>query len=112
MFRRASCLRGLADDVCVLRILTVECPALVDSGASDNFISQSLVRYLQLKVKDLPAPCSIRAATLGELRFTLTLRVVPTDPRVTLGYPFLRFFDPEIWWRERKMNISKGLANT
>ena len=34
-------------------------------------------------------------ATLGELRFTLTLRVAPTDLRVILGYPFLRFFDPK-----------------
>ena len=36
-------------------------------------------------------------ATLAELRFTLTLRVIPTDLRVILGYQLLRFFDPEIW---------------
>ena len=43
-------------------------------------------------------PCHhyiVARATLGELRFTLTLRVVPTDLRVILGYPFLRFFDPK-----------------
>ena len=48
-----------------LTILTCECPALVDSGASDNFISASLVRLLELPVKDLPSPCSIRAANGG-----------------------------------------------
>ena len=25
-----------------------------------------------------------------------------------LGYPFLRFFDPEIFWRDRVMRITKG----
>ena len=73
--------------------------ALIDSGASDNFISASLVAYLRLRVKTLPTPCNIRAAngglmhcthyvvvraSLGELRFTLTPRVVPTDLRVIL----------------------------
>ena len=55
-------------------------------------------------------PCSLYVgvrATLGELRFTLTLRVVPTDLRVIFGYSFLRFFDPEIWWRDRRMSIFK-----
>ena len=105
-----------------LHIQTVECTALIDSGASDNFISASLVKYLRLQLRNLPTPCHIRAAngglmpcshyvvvraTLGEIRFTLTLRVVPTDLRVILGYPFLRFFDPEIWWRDRRMTIYK-----
>ena len=73
--------------------------ALIDSGASYNFISASLVAYLRLRVKNLPTPCHIRAAngglmhcthyvvvraSLGELRFTLTPRVVPTDLRVIL----------------------------
>ena len=81
-----------------LYIQTVECVALSDPGASDNFISASLVRYLRLQVRNLPTPCHIRTAnsglmpythyvvvraTLGELRFTLTLRVVPTDLRVS-----------------------------
>ena len=52
--------------------------------------------------------CVIVRARLGELPFTLTLRVVPTYLRVILGYPFLRFFDPEIYWRDRVMRITKG----
>ena len=37
-----------------------------------------------------------------------SLRRHYTDLRVILGYPVLRFFDPEIWWRERIMFIRKG----
>ena len=100
-----------------------ECPALIDSGASGNFISEGFVRQLNLRVRDLTQPCDIRAANgelmpckhcaivrarLGELPFSLTLRVVPTDLRVILGYPFLRFSDPEIYWRDRVMRITKG----
>ena len=69
-----------------------ECPALIDFGASDNFISESLVKTLHLTVRDLTQPCDVRAANgermpcrhcvvvrakLGELRFSLTLRVAP-----------------------------------
>ena len=48
-----------------------------------------------------PAPSQFirllsESSLLGELRFSLTLRVVPTDLRVILDYLFLRFFDPEI----------------
>ena len=86
--------------------------SLIDSGSSENLISANLVRYLRLQVRNLTTPCHIRAAnggimpcthyvvvrtTLWELRFSLALRVVPTDLRVILGYLFLRFFDPEVW---------------
>ena len=67
-----------------LYIQMVECVALIDSGATDNFISGNLVRDLRLRIRNLPTPCHIRAAigglmpcthyvvlraTLGELRF-------------------------------------------
>ena len=45
-----------------LYIQTAECVALIDSGASDNFISVNLVRYLRLQVRNLPMPFHIRAA--------------------------------------------------
>ena len=105
-----------------LYIQTVECGILIDSRASDNFISANLVRYLRIQVRNLPTTCHIRAvnggrmpcthyvvvrATPGELRFSLTLRVIPTDLRVIFGYPFMRFCDSEIWWWDRRMSIIK-----
>ena len=69
-----------------------ECPALIDSGVSDNFISEGLVRQLNLRVRDLTQPCDVRAANgelmpcrhcvivrarLGELPFTLPSELSP-----------------------------------
>ena len=42
-----------------LHIQTVECVALIDSGASENFISAHLVRFPRLQVRNLSTPCHL-----------------------------------------------------
>ena len=95
--------------LCVqLRFGEVTFPALVDSGASDNFIDSDLVLSLQLP---LAVPTKIRSANghlmdcdsyvvvlavLGSLRFRISMRVVSSTMGIILGIPFLRFFDPRI----------------
>ena len=71
--------------------MEVTLPALVDSGASDNFIDSGLVSSLRLSPLPLAVPTKIRSANghlmdcdtyvvelavLGSLLFRISLRVV------------------------------------
>ena len=83
-------------------------PALVDSGARDNFIDSDLVLSLQLAPLPLAVPTKIRSANghlmdcdsyvvvltvLGSLWFRIRLRVVSSTMGIILWIPFLRYFD-------------------
>ena len=76
--------------------------ALLDSGASDSFISAEVVRKAALRLLPLKTPVRVRVAngevipvshfvrvnaTLGTLRTRLFLRVIPTPLPIVLGYP-------------------------
>ena len=92
-----------------LRLWEVTFPALVDSGAGDNFIDSDLVISLQLVPLPLAVPTKIRSANghlmdcdsyvvvlavLGSLRFRISLPVVSSTMGIILEIPFLRYFDP------------------
>ena len=42
---------------------------------------------------------------LGDLAFTVSLRLIPTQLQILLGYPFLCRFQPAIDWRKRTLTI-------
>ena len=98
-------------------------PALVDSGACDNFISAQTVAVMHLEVRPLrqatrilsanrqPMECAsyvVVTAVLWALSFPLSLWVVPSSIRVILGFPFLHQFNPRISWRSGTLTIEHG----
>jgi hypothetical protein len=97
--------------------------ALLDSGASDCFISETLVAELRLPRKRLKQPMSVRvasgtslsvdygvrvAAMLGKMSVRLFLRVLPTPIPVVLGYTFLHRHQPSVDWRKSEVQITRS----
>ena len=98
-----------------------EC-ALVDSGATKNFMDHSMIRRLGIGTRKLPTPRRIfnvdgMENITGRLTEFCTLRVRKGDKnrlqtfyittlgmdRAILGYPWLRTFNPQINWEEGKI---------
>jgi len=99
-----------------------ETRALIDSGATENFISPTLVQSLGLKPRTLRKPIDIHTVDgsghkdgkltkflwltvqLGEEK-TLLLFLVATigGDHLILGYPFLHRFNPRIDWRRTRL---------
>ena len=92
--------------------------ALVDSGATDNFIHPSFVRRLGLKMTPLEKPKRIynidnTSNKAGSITHSLELKVTTkgqdkvmrflvTDighEDILLGYPWLATFEPKFRWR-------------
>jgi hypothetical protein len=100
--------------------------ALIDSGATENFISPTLLQHLGIKPRTLRVPVNIQtvdgtghkdgcireycwlAVELAS-RKTLMLFLVANlgDDHLILGYPFLYTFDPDISWREGHVRDGK-----
>ena len=93
---------------------------LVDSGASDNFISSKLVRLLACPKHSLKTPSTVLVGdgsplvansfvrvrvSLGPLVLRMCLRVLDMSPELILGYPFLYSLQPLIDWRKRSMTV-------
>ena len=87
-----------------LRIGTTILPALVDSGACDNFISEQAVAEMHLEARPLRRTMRILSedgnsmecasyvvvtAVLRALSFQLSLRVILSSVGVILGFPIL-----------------------
>ena len=99
-----------------VKIRTTECVALIDSGATGNFISETFAAQLGCKRRPLKRPGHAKTAG-GELltvdtfiRVTarmenvslrLSLCVVAMQPTLILGYNFLNHFNPVIDWRAK-----------
>jgi hypothetical protein len=98
---------------------TAEKKALVDSGATENFIDWRLAKALKVQTTLLPRPRKVYNVDgtenkAGVIERHVKLRVrqgdkehVQTffitnlgDPRIIFGYPWLYHFQPEIDWRQ------------
>jgi len=94
--------------------------ALLDSGASDSFVSQDVVKTLRLQTYPLQQKLTVRVANgewldvsqfvivherLGTMPVKLQMRVIKTAIPVVLGYPFLAKFQPHIYWKKSFVRI-------
>ena len=102
----------------------VRIPALLDSGASENFISTEQCAKLGLRRFKLVGgecftaasgqniPCTefvrVRFTLPGEptsFSFPTMLKIVPVGQRIILGLPFLSRFNPHIDWAARTVSL-------
>ena len=94
--------------------------ALLDSGASDSFVSWNVVRVLGLRQYQLSQRLTVRVANgealavthfvqlsamLGPMPVRLSLRVIKTTIPIVVGYPFLARTQPTIDWKQRVLRI-------
>ena len=99
--------------------------ALLDSGASDSFISAYMVKQAGLRPVPLKEPIRVRVANgqsldvlhfvrvtvvVGTLHLRLFLRVIttPLPLPIKLGYQFLQQFNPMINWKRMTVQIKEG----
>ena len=97
--------------------------ALLDSGASDSFVSWDVVRVLGLRQYPLSQRLTVRVANgealavthfvqlsarLGPMPVRLSLRVIKTTIPIVLGYPFLERTQPTIDWKQRVLRIERN----
>jgi len=101
---------------------TVEQTALLDSGATENFISFCTWRQLGIRQQELNKPITVHNVDgtenkRGKIRHYCWLRVLYNGEqklqrffltslgkdRMILGYPFLGEFNPQINWSEGKL---------
>jgi hypothetical protein len=106
---------------------TVE-KALLDSGATENFLDKRTVARLKLPIKQLKDPrwvynvdgsnnkagqitheCQLKLSYGGkELEQRFFVSDLGID-RALLGYPFLREFNPKIDWTKGQLQEAKGV---
>ena len=112
---------SLVSLVCIpVSIHHVPLRALIDSGASENFISSDVVSSLSLQAHDLKCPSSLRIAdgsvhnvtkfvlvriTFGSLIIPLVLRIFQMSHQIILGFPFLQRFQPYIDWADKCLSF-------
>ena len=95
---------------------------LLDSGASDSFVSWDVVRVLGLRQYQLSQRLTVRVANgealavthfvqlsarLGPMPVRLPLRVIKTTISFVLGYPFLARTQPTIDRKQRVLRIER-----
>ena len=102
-------------------ILGMRMTALLDCGASENFIAEKVAMSLGCRSHTLRTPLHVRIAngdrllctefvrlrmSLSSWRKRLTFWIIPSTLPIILGIPFLTRVNPHIYWRERKMSIA------
>jgi len=104
----------------------VEAVALIDSGATENFMNLEYAKWLKLPIKQLPEPRKLfnvdgTANKSGDLRFftdlqtktgqqTTRLRFFLSDlgeHKVILGYPWFAAVQPKIDWQRGWIDTSQ-----
>ena len=103
-----------------IQLKTLNCRALLDSGATDNFISQALADKLKVPSHALKRPLIVKTADgtiLHVEKYTrrfahfpgfsirLSFRIAPIAPQVILGLKFLRLLNPHIDWQEDYLRV-------
>src|SRR5258706_5858058 len=100
-----------------------EIKALLDSGASSNFMHQDMAKRLKLELQNRKEPQpvkDIQGGTLGWIskfvrvhvgveshQETINFNIIPLGLHgVVLGLPWLQKHDPEIKWTERKIKFN------
>src|SRR5712672_4257639 len=97
--------------------------ALIDSGATENFLDPRVVSRLRLPTEDLKKPRSIHnidgtnnqaglitkkcrlKVQLGKNKQEMDFFITNLgQDRIVLGYPFLRFFNPTINWEKGNLD--------
>ena len=96
--------------------------ALLDSGASDSFVSWDVVRVLGLRQYPLSQRLTVRVANvealavthfvqlsarLGPMPVRVSLRVIKATIPIVLGYQFLAKTQPTIDWKQRVLRIER-----
>ena len=99
--------------------------ALIDSGASNNFISQRIIHQLNLQTNPLKHQLTVKSADgttlscnsytslklkLSNLQIRITLRIIDIVPDIVLGLPFLQTYNPIIDWRSRIITIKDAMG--
>ena len=94
--------------------------ALIDSGASENFISSDVVSSLQLPFHELKFPSSLRVAdgsihevtkfvrvklSFDSVLIPFVLRIFSMSHQVILGFPFLQRFQPLVDWSAKCLSF-------
>src|SRR5882757_2411431 len=106
-------------------------PALIDSGATENFLDPRIMIRLRLPTERLAQPRTIHNIDgtqnkAGSIRRKCRLTIhfgqeakemdfFVTDlgqDRIVLGFPFLRHFNPDIDWGEGKLRTHQEVAAT
>ena len=110
---------------------TAEGVALIDSGATHNFMDRRMVKRLQVGTKELAIPRNIRnvdgtnnkdgtLTRYTDLQVTVNKqtqiqRFYITDlaeDRALFGFPWLQEFNPRINWKEREIDKTKVTIRT
>ena len=105
--------------------------ALIDSGATHNFMDRRMVKWLQVGTKELAIPWSIRnvdgtnnkdgtLTKYTDLQVTVNKQIqiqrfYITDlakDRALFGFPWLQEFNPQINWKEREIDKTKVTIRT
>ena len=104
-------------------ILGAKFVALLDCGASENFMADTLARILGCRFHPLKTPLNVRLANGTRLSCTSFVRVrlhihtwrtrlsfwvIPSTIPLILGIPFLTKYEPQLHWKDRTMVICEG----
>jgi hypothetical protein len=96
---------------------------LIDSGATENFISPEVITRLGIKTQSLPVPVDLKTVDgsthkEGKITEYCWLKIIHMTTnntkmsslwhplgkdRLILGYPFLYHFNPDIDWQKRHL---------
>ena len=100
--------------------------ALIDSGATHNFMDRRMVKRLQIGTKELAIPRSIRnvdgtnnkdgtLTKYTDLQVTVNKQIQVqrfyitdlAENRALLGFPWLQEFNPQIDWKGKEIHKTK-----
>jgi len=103
--------------------------ALIDSGASSNFMHEDMARKLNVKLQDQKEPQPVKdiqgralgwiskyartAVNVGQHQEVINFNVIPLGIHgLVLGLPWLQKHDPEITWSEQRLRFNSPYCKT